>query len=87
MVNFYHQGHPQKTFEVGSLEQALVPLYQGIIPIVMPIAYDTKTTKQTFASAQEITYFSTGALSDLSPGTLSIERLSLLIPLEAFPFH
>lgn len=74
-----------KTFEVGSLEQILVPLYQGIIPIVMPIAYDTKTTKQTFASAQEITYFLLGALSDLSPGTLSIEKIVFIDPIGGIP--
>lgn len=74
-----------RSFHVESLEHILVPLYQGVIPIVMPLAYDTVSTKQRFAPAQAISYFLLESLLSLAPSALSIEKIVFIDPLGGIP--
>lgn len=41
---------------ISSLEQILIPLYQGIIPILQPIEYTSATGVQKFVDANEALY-------------------------------
>lgn len=74
-----------KSFQVDTIEQILVPLYQGVIPIAMPVAYNSLSTKHDFVSAHEISYHLVNSLLDLSPSSLSIEKIVFIDPIGGIP--
>lgn len=69
---------------VTSLEQIMIPLYQGIIPIVQPITYDCRTSLQTLFDPNEALYALTSRLLDTTD-LLSVEKIVIIDPIGGIP--
>lgn len=71
---------------INSLEQILIPMYQGLVPIVQPIVYGTGTSGQTFLKSDDLLMSLCKAL--LSTGKqdmLSIEKIVFVDKLGGIP--
>lgn len=74
----------EDTPNIDSLEQILIPLYQGIIPIIQPIVFNKATSSQAFIASSKLLY----ALSSLLLQTrdlLSIEKVVMIDPIGGIP--
>lgn len=69
---------------ISSLEQILIPLYQGIIPILQPIEYDYSTGDQRFIKADQALYVVSSDLLDYS-NLLSLEKVIIADRLGGIP--
>lgn len=69
---------------ISSLEQILIPLYQGIIPILQPIEYDNSTGDQRFINADQALYVVSSDLLD-QPNLLSLEKVIIADKLGGIP--
>lgn len=69
---------------IDSLETILIPLYQGVIPIIQPIAYNTSTCNQEFISSNRLMYSFCSSLLDTND-LLSIEKIVMIDPLGGIP--
>lgn len=69
---------------VDSMEQILIPLYQGIIPIIQPIVYNSETTFQDVVSSDDLLYALTSLLLDTKE-LLSIEKIIMIDPVGGIP--
>lgn len=74
----------QNELQVFDVDLILVPLLQGIIPIVQPIVYDSKSSSQSFAQASNILYY---LCLDLlkRDDFLSIEKVVIVDPVGGIP--
>ena len=69
---------------INGLEQILIPLYQGIVPIVQPIVYNTQSSIQEFLSCDKLLYGLCQSLLD-SNDLLSIEKVVFVDPNGGIP--
>lgn len=69
---------------ISSLEQLLIPLYQGIIPIVLPVLYDSSTTCQRFFNPNSALYHLCSMLLDTND-LLSVEKVVIIDKLGGIP--
>lgn len=69
---------------VGGLEQILIPLYQGIIPIIQPIVFNAETSQQEFLSSNKL-LSSLCALLVNTSDLLLIEKIIMIDPLGGIP--
>lgn len=75
-------GHPT----LDSLEQILIPLYQGIIPIIQPIVYNADLCKQEFLSSDTLLYgLSSALIEKRTTDLLSIEKIVMIDPSGGIP--
>ncbi|CAH2350069.1 amino-acid acetyltransferase, mitochondrial [[Candida] railenensis] len=70
--------------DMMSIEQILIPLYQGIIPIIQPIVYNPSTTYQDIVDTDEILYTLCSSLLDTN-SLLSIEKIIMIDPTGGIP--
>ncbi|KAK6454042.1 mitochondrial amino-acid acetyltransferase [Scheffersomyces xylosifermentans] len=70
--------------EINSLESILIPLYQGIIPIIQPIVYNKENTYQEFINSNQLLYSLSESLLSTSD-LLSIEKIVMIDPLGGIP--
>lgn len=73
-----------KSPSINSLELILIPLYQGIIPIIQPVVYNTRTCNQEFLSSNELLFGLTSSLMN-SSDLLSIEKVVMIDPIGGIP--
>lgn len=79
---------PSQTPEpvLDSLERILVPLYQGIIPIIQPFAYNVENGSQDFISSNLLLFsLCSGLVRDRTRELLSIEKIVYVDPLGGIP--
>lgn len=69
---------------ISSLEQILIPLYQGIIPILQPIEYDLAIGFQRFIDPNKALYVVSSDLLDYS-NLLSLEKVVIADSLGGIP--
>lgn len=69
---------------VGGLEQILIPLYQGIIPIIQPIVYNAENGQQDFLSSNKLLSSLCAQLVN-TKGLLLIEKIIMIDPLGGIP--
>lgn len=69
---------------ITSLEQLLIPLYQGIVPIVQPVEYVVDDAVQHFVNADDSLYAISAALLDY-PELLSVEKVIIIDKLGGIP--
>ncbi|GEQ69776.1 hypothetical protein JCM33374_g3450 [Metschnikowia sp. JCM 33374] len=69
---------------VDSLEQILIPMYQGIIPIVLPAIYDAKDGTQRFIEPKDALFHLCSKLSEI-PDLLTIEKIIFIDSLGGIP--
>ncbi|CUM65795.1 uncharacterized protein PRCAT00003443001 [Priceomyces carsonii] len=67
-----------------SLEQVVIPLYQGIIPIIQPIAFNTEATCQEFVGSHELLLGLSSSLVD-AKGVLTLEKIVMIDPIGGIP--
>lgn len=79
-----HEHDGKENLTIDSLETVLIPLYQGIIPIIQPIAYRTKTGNQEFISSNRLMYSLCSSLLETTD-LLSIEKIVMIDPLGGIP--
>ncbi|WLF78022.1 Amino-acid acetyltransferase, mitochondrial [Lodderomyces elongisporus] len=71
---------------IDSLESILIPLYQGIIPIIQPIVFNADTTMQEFLKCNTLLNSLCTALVDRrTTDLLSIEKIVMIDPLGGIP--
>lgn len=71
---------------IDSLELILIPLYQGIIPIIQPIVFNADTTMQEFLKCNTLLNSLCTALVDRrTTDLLSIEKIVMIDPLGGIP--
>lgn len=70
--------------KLTSLEQLLIPLYQGIIPIVQPVEYDVLDAAQRFVSSEECILAVCSDLLDY-PDLLTLEKVIIIDKLGGIP--
>lgn len=73
-----------KEIKVDSLELILIPLYQGIIPIVQPIVYNSTTGGQEFIGSSKLLYSLCSSLLETND-LLSIEKVVMIEPNGGIP--
>lgn len=69
---------------ITSLEQILIPLYQGIIPIVQPITYNSTDLFQTLLNANRALFSLCSRLLDTTD-LLSVEKIVIIDPIGGIP--
>lgn len=69
---------------INSLEQVLIPLYQGIIPIIQPIVYNASGCLQEFVSSNDLLYNLCSSFLETN-GVLSIEKIIMIDPMGGIP--
>ncbi|KAI5954806.1 ARG2 [Candida theae] len=71
---------------IDSLESILIPLYQGTIPILLPIAYNVNTSTQEFLKSNSLLFALCSALVEKrTTNLLSIEKIIMIDPLGGIP--
>ncbi|KAG5421940.1 ARG2 [Candida metapsilosis] len=71
---------------IDSLESILIPLYQGTIPILQPIAYNMNTNTQEFLKSDSLLFALCSALVEKRTNNLlSIEKIVMIDPLGGIP--
>lgn len=70
--------------KLSSLEQLLIPLYQGIIPIVQPLQYNVTNGSQNFVTSNEALYTVCSELLE-HPELLTIEKVIVIDKLGGIP--
>lgn len=71
---------------MDSLELILIPLYQGTIPILQPIAYNSNTCTQEFMKSDPLLFALCSALIEKrTTDLLSIEKIVMIDPLGGIP--
>ncbi|ODV68633.1 mitochondrial amino-acid acetyltransferase [Hyphopichia burtonii NRRL Y-1933] len=70
--------------KVDSLELILIPLYQGIIPLVQPIVYDSESSLQTLGNSHDLLYALCSSLLDRND-LLTIEKVVMIDPIGGIP--
>lgn len=70
--------------KLTSLEQILIPLYQGIIPIVQPLEYHATDGHQNFIKASDVLYAISAELLEY-PELLTIEKVIIIDKLGGIP--
>lgn len=71
-------------FAINSLELILIPLYQGIVPIIQPIIYNSSTCMQEFVDSNDLVYNLCSSLLDTN-SILSIEKIVMIDPVGGVP--
>lgn len=74
----------EDTLSINFLEQLLVPLYQGIIPIIQPIVYNASTTFQEIVDLDELLHSLCQLLVSCT-SLLSIEKVIMIDPQGGIP--
>ncbi|CAK7898145.1 amino-acid acetyltransferase, mitochondrial [[Candida] anglica] len=74
----------EDTLSINFLEQLLVPLYQGIIPIIQPIVYNASTTFQEIVDSDELLHSLCQSLVSCT-SLLSIEKVIMIDPQGGIP--
>ncbi|RLV94268.1 Amino-acid acetyltransferase mitochondrial [Spathaspora sp. JA1] len=78
--------HVDNKLSIDSLESVLIPMYQGLVPIIQPIAYDSKSGIQEFISTDQLLYSLASTLVEKStPDILSIEKIVMIDPIGGIP--
>lgn len=74
----------EKELQIFDIDLILVPLLQGVIPIIQPIVYDSKSSSQFFTQASNIMYY---LCLDLlkRKDFLSIEKVVIIDPIGGIP--
>lgn len=70
--------------QIGSLEQILIPLYQGIVPIVLPILYDCSDGRQRHFSSSSALFNLCSILLNYTQ-LLSLEKVIIIDPKGGIP--
>ncbi|EMG47760.1 ARG2 Amino-acid acetyltransferase [Candida maltosa Xu316] len=71
---------------LDNLESVLIPLYQGIIPIIQPVAYNADTCQQEFLSPDKLLFgLSSSLIEKRTTDLLSIEKIVMIDPLGGIP--
>lgn len=73
-----------KELKLTSLEQVLIPLYQGIVPILQPLEYNTTNGHQNFVKSSEVLYAVSAELLQY-PELLTIEKVIIIDKLGGIP--
>lgn len=77
-----HKGVPT----LDSLELILIPLYQGIIPIIQPIVYNADLSKQEFLASDKLLLgLSSALIEKRTTDLLSIEKIVMIDPIGGIP--
>lgn len=63
----------------------LLPLSHGIIPVVVPLAYDPTTSEEKLISADDALVFLVSELTKTSKNILSIEKIIFIDPIGGIP--
>lgn len=71
-------------FAINSLELILIPLYQGIVPIIQPIIYNSSTCMQEFVDSNDLVYNLCSSLLETN-SILSIEKIVMIDPVGGVP--
>ncbi|KAI5969183.1 ARG2 [Candida margitis] len=71
---------------IDSLEQILIPLYQGTIPVLQPIAYNSDINSQEFLKSDSLLFALCSALVEKrTTNLLSIEKIVMIDSLGGIP--
>ncbi|EGW35078.1 uncharacterized protein SPAPADRAFT_132397 [Spathaspora passalidarum NRRL Y-27907] len=71
---------------IDSLESVLIPMYQGLVPIIQPIAYESQSAMQEFISTDQLLYSLSSALVEKSTSDiLTIEKIVMIDPMGGIP--
>lgn len=69
---------------LDSLDQLLVPLHQGVIPIVLPAVYNTQDGSQRFIGTKDALFHMCSKLLEI-PNLLSVEKIIFIDSLGGIP--
>lgn len=69
---------------INSLEEILIPLYQGTIPIVQPIVYNADSTHQNIISSNSLLFNLSTTLLE-TKDILTIEKIVMIDPVGGIP--
>ncbi|CAK9438421.1 uncharacterized protein LODBEIA_P26450 [Lodderomyces beijingensis] len=71
---------------MDSLESILIPLYQGIVPIIQPIVFNADNTMQEFLKCNALLYSLCSALIEKrTTDLLTVEKIVMIDPLGGIP--
>ncbi|KAI3406392.2 ARG2 [Candida oxycetoniae] len=80
------ESESESNVTIDTLESILIPLYQGIIPIVQPISYNSLTAKQEFLKCDTLLSSLCSALiANRTTNLLSVEKIVMIDPLGGIP--
>lgn len=74
----------KKDVEINNLELILIPLYQGIVPVIQPMCYDTETSTERIIGSNLLTKNLCLSLLETS-GLLTIEKIVMVDPIGGIP--
>ncbi|KAG7660730.1 ARG2 [[Candida] subhashii] len=71
---------------MDSLESILIPLYQGLVPIIQPFVYNAETSYQELIEPDNLLYSLSSALLERgSKDLLTIEKIVMIDPIGGIP--
>lgn len=73
-----------KELAIDNLELVLIPLYQGVIPIIQPIVYNASTCMQEFIDSNDLLFNLCSSLLR-TKNVLSIEKVVMIDPIGGIP--
>ncbi|CAG84481.2 DEHA2A04708p [Debaryomyces hansenii CBS767] len=73
-----------KDLAIDNLESVLIPLYQGVIPIIQPIVYNASTCMQEFIDSNDLLFSLCSSLLT-TKNVLSIEKVVMIDPIGGIP--
>ena len=73
-----------KDLAIDNLELVLIPLYQGVIPIIQPIVYNASTCMQEFIDSNDLLFSLCSSLLT-TKNVLSIEKVVMIDPIGGIP--
>ncbi|ODQ65427.1 N-acetylglutamate synthase [Nadsonia fulvescens var. elongata DSM 6958] len=77
--------HSSNYLKFSVPELLLMPLAKGTIPVLIPLAYDSKTNKERLINADDVILFLSRQLSRLPSDIVSVEKIIFIDPLGGIP--
>ncbi|CAI5757921.1 unnamed protein product [Candida verbasci] len=72
--------------KIDSLESILIPLYQGIIPVIQPIVYEPTSCDQKFIKSDDLLYsLCSSLIAKRTTNLLTIEKIVFVDPMGGIP--